>query len=88
MSLTLKGNDFNVFLQFKQPKNRARIAKMELKIESVYNGDTRILTILRIEKVICCTFSKFFGKMLSIFVFAEMSLAIGENDLIFLICTN
>ena len=56
---------------------------MELKIETVYHGDTRILTILRTEKVILMYFFEVFYKMSNIF-FVEISLAIGENDLIFL----
>ena len=51
MCLTIRGNDFNFFFfQCQQAKNRARTAKMDPKIDTFGQFDTRDLAILTVKK--------------------------------------
>ena len=60
MCLTIRGNDLKIKFQYQPAKNRARREKMDQKIDTFGQFDTRDLAILRVEKIDFCTFSKFF----------------------------
>ena len=60
MSLAIRGNDFNFFFQCQRAKNRARTAKMDPKIDTFGQFDTRDLAILRVKKIVFWTFSMLF----------------------------
>ena len=68
-SLAMRGNDFYFFFQYQQGNIRARRSKMDAKIDTFGQFDTRDLAILRAKKSISGLFEVFlelFGKCLSI----------------------
>ena len=65
MCLAIRGNDY-FFFQYQQAKNRIRTAKIDQKIDTFCQVDTRDLAILWVKKIVFWTFSKLFRKCLGI----------------------
>ena len=58
------GERFKNKNQYQQAKNRARRSKMDPKIDTFCQVDTRVLAILGVEKVVFWTFSELFWSWL------------------------
>ena len=64
MSLAMKGNDLKKNIQCQQGNITARRSKMDPKIDTFCQIDTRVSAILWVEKVVFWTFSKLFWSCL------------------------
>ena len=80
MCLAIRGNNL-IFFQYKTAINRARRAKIDLKIDTFCRIGICVLQVLEVEKVVFFPFSKLMGKFSCFFhLFFQMCLAIGGND--------
>ena len=77
MCLAIRG----FFFQYKTAINRARRAKLDLKIDTFCRIGICVLEVLEVEKVLIFPFSKLMGKFSCFFhFFCQMCLAIRGND--------
>ena len=79
MCLAIRGNNL-IFFYYKTAINRARRAKIDLKIVTFCRIGICVLQVLEVEKVVIFYFSKLMGKLSCFFhLFFQMCLAIGGN---------